>query len=438
MKHLTLYYLVVLYVLVGYASYESKVCLYKRIQELAQDPSTQIYLKISDIPVVSIVIPVFNHSQLTRQCLCSLMLTKNLVPCEVIIVDDNSTDDTAALLASVHGIRVLTNSTNKGFLRSANAGATQAHGDYIVFLNNDTVVTDGWLDELISASTRFSAIGAVGSQLLFPNGKLQEAGCCVHSSGLCQMYGFHDNPANNLYQFTRFVDYCSGAALLVKKDVFTLLHGFDELFAPGYYEENDLCFRMRSLGLRILYEPKSVVFHIGGATMATGQHPVAGNLVDRNRKPFIERWGTTIKNFPHMSKRLSHLRHYTNHMLIVGSMMRTKTFPRLLNALHTLVDHAWKITVLDSKYIFLDDSMRHALQEHGIEILSCSKRMFINEWVPLYGNLLDVVVMPAMSNKDNMILALRKASQKVLLCTSIDGLVQYCCPQVITPMSGTL
>ncbi len=148
----------------------------------------------SSDPLVSIVIPVFNKWRLTYECLRTLRAARTEVAYEVIIVDDASSDATQALLAQVDGITVATQTENGGFLRACGAGARRASGAYLGFLNNDCEPTDGWLDEAISVFLSFPDVGLVGSKLVYADGRLQEAGGIVWSTGDPFNYGSRDGP----------------------------------------------------------------------------------------------------------------------------------------------------------------------------------------------------------------------------------------------------
>ncbi len=125
----------------------------------------------TDHPQVSIVIPVYNKWVYTAACLRSLLEVKGKYSFEVIVVDDQSSDETAERLAAIDGLVHLRNEKNLGFVGSCNRGARHARGEYLVLLNNDTQVLDGWLDELIDTFEREPKAGLVGARLVYPDGK---------------------------------------------------------------------------------------------------------------------------------------------------------------------------------------------------------------------------------------------------------------------------
>jgi O-antigen biosynthesis protein len=256
------------------------------------------FLEVED-PVVSIVIPAFENADLTHDCLRALAGNTPLELIEVIVVDDASADSTPQMLRGIPGLVARRNAENMGFLRSCNMGASLARGDYVLFLNNDTQVTPGWLEALVDAAQSAPDIGAVGSKLVYPDGRLQEAGAIVWSDASAHNFGRGQDPDAPEFNYRREVDYCSGASLLVRRDLFEELGGFDLRFQPIYYEETDLCFLLASRGFRVLYEPRSVVRHFEGATEGTDEGSGVGGRRGkehqyRNRHVFAQKWATRL------------------------------------------------------------------------------------------------------------------------------------------------
>jgi GT2 family glycosyltransferase len=245
-------------------------------------------------PLVSIVIPVCNHLEYTVCCLASLLKHVPQSSFEVIIVDDASFDETPNILPTIKNINYVRNEKNIGFLHSCNKGATLARGQFLVFLNNDTQVLEGWLDELVNTFRQFSDVGLVGSKLVYPNGMLQEAGAIIKPDGSAELVGLNADPARPEYNVVREVDYCSGACLLIEAEVFKTLGGFDEIYSPCYCEDSDLAFRVRKMGKRVLYQPRSVVVHHLSVSTNDSEHAKMP-LVARNTDIFVQRWSDELK-----------------------------------------------------------------------------------------------------------------------------------------------
>lgn len=250
-----------------------------------------------DRPVrTSVVIPVFNKVEYTFQCLRSLMREVDFSDTEVVVVDNASTDETARVLAHFEGfVRVVRNETNEGFVDACNRGAREARGKYLVFLNNDTVVEPGWLTHLLETVERDARVGAVGSLFVYPDGRVQEAGAVVWRDGSAFHYGWGKSSDDRRLNFAREVDYCSAASLLVRRELFEQLGGFDRRFAPAYYEDADLCFGVRALGHKVVYQPLSRVVHYEGATAGTDTGSGFKQFQVTNRAKFFEKWRETLE-----------------------------------------------------------------------------------------------------------------------------------------------
>ncbi|HEX8499710.1 MAG TPA: glycosyltransferase [Pyrinomonadaceae bacterium] len=239
----------------------------------------------------SVIIPVFNKAEFTFQCLRSLVRELDFADAEVVVVDNASTDETRELLSHFRGlVRVIPNEENRGFVDACNQGAAVARGRYLVFLNNDTVVLPGWLGALVGTAESDEKVGAVGSLLLYPDGRVQEAGAVVWSDGEAFHYGWGKSPDDPRFAFAREVDYCSGASLLVRRELFERLGGFDRRYAPAYYEDVDLCMGVRSLGSRVVYQPASRLYHYEGATAGADTSAGFKRFQPVNRAKFYDKW----------------------------------------------------------------------------------------------------------------------------------------------------
>jgi GT2 family glycosyltransferase len=211
-------------------------------------------------PRATVVVPVFNQSSVTAECLRALAGT---TAAELIVVDDGSTDATPQLLASCDDrLRVVTHRANRGFAASCNDGAGAATaGEFLVFLNNDTVPQPGWLEALVGYADAHPSAAVVGSKLLFPDDTIQHAGVVI-----CQdrhprhIYaGFPaDHPAVNRARRFQIV---TAACMLVRRRVFERAGGFDTAFRNGF-EDVDLCLRLGEDGREIHYCPASTVYHL--------------------------------------------------------------------------------------------------------------------------------------------------------------------------------
>jgi GT2 family glycosyltransferase/glycosyltransferase involved in cell wall biosynthesis len=255
----------------------------------------------------SIVIPVFNKAEFTLHCLHSLLKEIDLRETEVIVVENASTDDTPDMLSKFKDvIHVIRNEENRGFVDACNQGAAAARGAFLVFLNNDTEVLPGWLRSLEETVQDNPATGAVGSLLLYPDGSIQEAGAIIWNNGEAQHYGWSASPDDRQFNFAREVDYCSAASLLIRRELFEQLGGFDRRFAPAYYEDVDLCFGVRALGFKVIYQPASRVVHYEGVTAGRDVRTGIKHFQLTNRQHFVEKWRAVLER-DHQKKNLKRL-----------------------------------------------------------------------------------------------------------------------------------
>ena len=240
-------------------------------------------------PLVSVVIPVFNKCELTAQCLDAIVKVGARAPFEIIVVDDCSSDETPRLLAQCAGfVRAIRNPVNLGFARGCNRGAAEAQGKHIYFLNNDTIPLKGWLDHLADELETHRDVVAVGSKLLYPDGLVQHAGVAFcretrspyHPNRLLS----GDDPRVSKRRELQAV---TAASVMIRSQWFKDCGGFSEKFQTGY-EDLDLCLAIRKKGGRIVYQPKSVLFHLESQTPGRMRHESA------NRTLFFERWSSQL------------------------------------------------------------------------------------------------------------------------------------------------
>ena len=241
-------------------------------------------------PQVSVIIPVHGHWAFTDACLRSIAAAMVSVPYEVIVVDDASLDETAAKLQECRGIRVISLEENVGFVHACNEGAAAAHSDLLFFLNNDAQILPGSIEHLVETLSADDTVGLVGSKLTYPDGRLQEAGGIIWADGTGWNYGRGDDPGDAAANVVREVDYVSGAAMLVRKDLFSQVGGFDERYSPAYYEDVDLAFAVRAKGYRVVVQPKSVVVHHEGVSHGVDVTRGLKKYQELNREHFCEKW----------------------------------------------------------------------------------------------------------------------------------------------------
>jgi GT2 family glycosyltransferase len=231
---------------------------------------------------ISIIIPTFNNSKLTYSCIKSIIDFNIHYKIEIIVIDNGSTDDTQFVLKNFPSLNIIYNNSNLGFSKACNQGARASRSDFLIFLNNDTEVTSGWIDGLLGCVRSNFLAGVIGCKLLYPDNSIQHAGIVFGQSNVHHIYRhFHPkHPATNKQRKFQAV---TGACMLVPRKLFLSLDGFDEAFINGF-EDLDFCFRARNKGFNVIYTPESVVIHHESRTQ--GRH----TYHDNNARLFTSRW----------------------------------------------------------------------------------------------------------------------------------------------------
>lgn len=245
-------------------------------------------------PAVSVIIPVYNNIKFTIECLASLSKYPIDVPYEIIVIDDGSTDPTEHLLSKMEGVVYIRNKKNLGFLLSCNAAAAAARGRCYLFLNNDAQATEGWFEPLWNALEHDASVGVVSPKLLFPNGLLQEAGARLLQDCRSELIGVFEDPDQPRFNYSRQVDYVSGACMLVRAQLFKSLGGFDIAYAPAYCEDSDFCLRARQTGSKIVYVSHSNVLHHLSITSNAVDQDYKTRRAVTNQQKLAERWQPQI------------------------------------------------------------------------------------------------------------------------------------------------
>ena len=362
------------------------------------EPFAPFGLPVSDTPRVSIVIPVHGKLAYTLACLRSLAKHGAQAQFEVIVVDDASPDDGAATLAKIGGLHLLRNVENLGFVGSCNAGAAAARGEFLLFLNNDTQVTSGWLDALLRCFDERDDCGIAGSRLVYPDGRLQEAGGLVFADGTCWTTGRFEPRDVSLFRCRREVDYVSGASLLIRREVFRRAGGFDARYAPAYYEDADLAFAVRRLGLRVYYEPASTVIHCEGVSAGTDLDRGMKRHQRLNQTKFVDKWKDELAAQPSPDTPLERSIRWRRRgrVLVVDAMTPDPTRDsgslRLTAILRILDEQGWSV-------IFRPDDGRASHDEIaklgalGCEVLCDPADGDLPDWLRRHGRELHAVML---------------------------------------------
>ncbi|WP_003540180.1 glycosyltransferase [Desulfotomaculum nigrificans] len=284
--------------LVNYLQHHSNYMLAHKLAKYyapqpTPDPAVLWGVKIDFKPpraLTSIIIPCFNRLQLTKLCINSI-LAHTFVPFELILINNGSTDETKdyfnELIAMVPRVRVIHNRKNLGFGRACNQGMEIAAGDYMLILNNDVVVTDGWLSRMLAVGDAYKQIGIVG-----PLSNCVAGVQLVNNVPYHDLTGMHDFARQLAVQnatlgFTtiRVVGFC----MLIKREVVEKIGGFDPRFGLGNFEDDDFCLRACIAGYQVWVAQDVFIHHFGGATFSSAGIDRRYSVED-NWEKFKDKW----------------------------------------------------------------------------------------------------------------------------------------------------
>ncbi len=356
--------------------------------------AVEIRLPHADPEEVTIIIPAYEHYALTYRCLYALAKrTPASLNVRVILADDSPGRPLRSLLDQVDGLVITENHENLGFVGNCNQASRLAKGDFIVFLNNDTVVADNWLEELVSLARGDRAIGMVGCMLLNADGSLQEAGNVMFKDGWGYPYGRGDDPDKPEYGFVRHVDCVSGACFLVRRDVFEGVGRIDEAFAPAFFEEYDLAFAVAKAGYKVLYQPASRIWHYGSASYGPEVRDRQSSI---NHARFVDKWRDTLETRRQGPAELFLARerpHANGTILVIED--KVPEYDKHAGGL-SVFQYLRLLASLDFKVILLPDDRRRSepytttLEQLGVEVLYGGAR--VDRWLTANGRYLDWVL----------------------------------------------
>ena len=243
--------------------------------------------------MVSIIIPNYNGGDLLYNCINSIYKNISIKDFEIIVVDNGSTDNSINRVKSnFQNVEIISSNSNLGYSGGCNLGATHASGKYLLFLNNDTEHSNEWIEKLVHFLDSNSKIAAVQPKILnIHNKKLFDyaGGAGGFIDKFCFPFAqgriFHTlEEDHNQYNNPSRIFWASGAAFMIRSNIFKTLKGFDKIYF-AYMEEIDLCWRAQAMGYKIYSVPNSFVYHYGKQTIK--ENTIKSHYLNhRNNRPY--------------------------------------------------------------------------------------------------------------------------------------------------------
>jgi len=372
------------------------------------------------------VILAWRNETLLRQCLASLATNISAeVSFETVIVANRPTVEVRSLVEEeVSGARVVWSPVNLGFAGGCNRGRMVARGEFIVLLNDDAEVSEGWLESLVATADAHPEAGAVGGLIRFPDGSVQEAGCVLWSDGSTLPLGRGLPATSHQHAFVRRVPYCSACCLLVRATTWDAAGGMDEAYFPGYYEDVDLCLAIQQLGQAVLYDPNACVLHHESASLDLRyKHFVFA----RGQARFRQKWAHRLETFPvpepvspDAVRRAAHLaRGLAHRVLVIDDRLPDpgagSGFGRMFDTVAALASDRFAVAVWASDVAIGDQA---GLARLGIEIIDDDIESHLADGVLLY----DVVIISRPNNFERYADLIRSAQPQACLIYDAEAL----------------
>jgi len=259
----------------------------------------------SNKPLISIIIPTKGNVKLLKSCIGSIETKSSYKNYEILVIDNgNKKEETKKYLNGLKH-KVFTYDKPFNFSSINNFAITRARGEHIIFLNDDTsIISQNWMEYMLEHSTKPN-VGAVGALLFYPNDTIQHAGILIGIDGMTS-HAFeglsrNDQGYKGLVQTVRECSAVTGACLMIKKNLFEQVGGFDENIEYSF-NDVDLCLRLRENGYSVIYTPHAQLYHHGTASRPYTE--------DNNEiRYFVKRWHDIIlKGDPYYDNTLSRIR----------------------------------------------------------------------------------------------------------------------------------
>jgi len=372
-----------------------------------------------------------------NRCLGSLQrVTQGDDQVETIVVANQLPPGELALVEDPSQLVMVTSDTNLGF-GAGNAYAAQvAHGEYLVFLNDDSTIEPDFLEHLVATVESDPSIGAVGSRIALSDGTLQEAGSVIWNNGSTTHIGLGLPTDTKRFNYVRDADYVSANGFLIRRSAWDAVGGFDDRYHPAYFEDVDLCMSLRGHGYRVLYEPRSLVHHLESQSTSKRYREF---LLARNRVQFFEKWRDELEHFgkPESSNPraieagIQRARGNPGQLLVIAREFLLDDLQaglaRLLTQMETFGAKGWAITLLLNEkcleglaYRQDRSGPRDRLVEIGVELSCEAPSPFLNRAAKNF----DAIAIDDGQNSDDVYQAIRlhQPQARVFSSTGEDSL----------------
>ena len=293
---------------------------------------------------------------------------------------------------------------NTGFSGGNNLAARFARGRYLLLLNDDSVIEEGFIDRLVTAVDRDPSVAAAGCRILSIDGTVQEAGSVLWRDGWVAHVGAGLPATSTAYDYVRYADYLSANGLLVDRDAWEAVGGFDERYFPAYYEDVDLCLALRQHGYRVAYEPRARLAHLESQSTST---MFRGFLLIRNRGQLVAKWSEALEDFAEHPDPIDQAAIDTAVLRAEGSVGRVMVIEdtsdatewRVLRTIESLVDDDWSVTLsvpVGRGRASPDRVIRDRMADLGVDIREDPPERLVSE----YESTLGAVVLPEEGTDD--------------------------------------
>lgn len=338
------------------------------------DETDKISFLKGEKPQVSIIISVYNQFEYIYNCLKAISLNTDMVAYEVILVDNGYFDLITKLEGFISGIKVIHCDKNRKYIDNCNEAVKIAEGTYLVFLNDNIQVQVNWLYSLIKCNEIKKDVGIVGAKFVHQNGSLQEAGQIVWSNGNICRYGENKKPDAPEYCYVREVDSVSSAAMMIKKELWDDIGGFEKGYTSGKYRDADLAYEVRRRGKRVLYQPDFFVVQSKGIYDYKDTKEQMAWEYDRNR--FLDKWKSEIQENQNKERQgiLSVSERKQNRKMVLFVSGNVPTFDKDAGSrtidfyMQEFLNRDYIVKLLPANFI-RNEPYTYRLEQMGVEVL---------------------------------------------------------------------